>query len=203
MATTPSINENNPSNGDGNDLDIKIIGDAIYFYSSIKSKSHLELLEALNNIEPKLETIDKVFLDQGISGYKAPVTIILNSPGGYITDSLSIYDTIRTWKRPVNIQINGIAASGATIISCGAAKVTMQKNAYFMIHELSGSMWGYYSEFVDHMVQLDTMIQKMIGIYSGKTGKAFDEIKELFSRKTVWMTADQALEYGFIDEIID
>lgn len=179
--------------------DVTIINNTIYFNCSINEKSRMELYKCMNYVDTELKIIDEYLRG---TDFVTPLHININSPGGYITDSFSIYDRFKNYHRPIIVTIDGYAASGASIISCGATKVLSTQNSYFMIHEISSITWGKYSDFKDDMKFQDDIMNKIYTIYSEKTKMTKDKVKELFERKDLWMNSEEAMSYGFIDEII-
>lgn len=130
----------------------------------------------------------------------------INSPGGSISDGLAIFDTINYIKCPVSTICIGLAASmGAFLLAAGTkGKRFATPNAEIMIHQplISGGLAGQTTEIkihADHMVKTRERLNKIL---SEKTGKPLDQIEKDTERDN-FMTAEQALEYGIIDGILD
>ncbi|WP_162264793.1 Clp protease ClpP, partial [Salmonella enterica] len=88
----------------------------------------------------------------------------------------------------------------ATIVACAARRVTMASNAWYMIHNPWGMAGGDAEEFRKNADLLERTQTQMIAAYAKKTGLGDDEIRALMDAET-WMTADEAKEKGFVDEI--
>ncbi len=134
------------------------------------------------------------------------IHLYINSPGGSITDGMAIYDTINYVKCPVSTICVGMAASmGAVLLTSGTkGKRYATPNAEIMIHQplISGGLSGQATEIkihADHMVKTR---EKLNRILSERTGQPLEKINQDTERDN-FMTAQEALEYGIIDGILD
>ncbi len=128
------------------------------------------------------------------------VTILLDSEGGSVTDGLSIYNAIMQYSGNVTVHIDAICASIATVIACAADRVVMNSNAKFMIHRAWTVAMGNSVEFRSMAEILELMDADIASAYGDKTDLPEDELLAMMEAET-WMSADKALELGFIDEI--
>ena len=133
----------------------------------------------------------------------AEISMYINSPGGSVTDGMAIYDTMRYIKPKVRTVCLGMAASmGAFLLSAGAkGKRKALPNAEIMIHQPSGGASGQASDIAIHAEQILRIRQNLNEILAKNTGKPIEVIERDVERDH-FMTAQQALEYGLIDEII-
>lgn len=129
------------------------------------------------------------------------VDIEINSPGGYIYPASEIYTALMQHKGNVNITITGRAASAASVIAMAGTHVKMSPTAQMMIHNVSASASGDYRDFEHCAEQLKKSNDTLANAYMLKTGKTKEEILKLMDYET-WFTPDEALENGFIDEIL-
>ncbi|MFR9279235.1 MAG: head maturation protease, ClpP-related [Ezakiella coagulans] len=129
------------------------------------------------------------------------IDIEINSPGGYIFPASEIYTALMQHKGNVNITITGRAASAASVIAMAGTKVTMSPTAQMMIHNVSASGAGDYRDIEHYAEQLKKSNDTIANAYMIKTGKTREEILKLMDHET-WFTPDEALENGFIDEIL-
>lgn len=129
------------------------------------------------------------------------VDIEINSPGGYIYPASEIYTALMQHKGNVNITITGRAASAASVIAMAGTKVTMSPTAQMMIHNVSACGAGDYRDFEHYAEQLKKSNDTIANAYMLKTGKTRQEILDLMDYET-WFTPEEALENGFIDEIL-
>lgn len=132
------------------------------------------------------------------------ITMYINSGGGSVSAGLAIYDIMNMIKSDVKTICIGRCASIASIILINGAKGKrfILPNAEIMIHELSSSMIGKISEVegrFEHAREINNRIQEII---VKKTKKSLEEIKIETDRKDTWMNSQEALKYGFIDEIL-
>ena len=129
------------------------------------------------------------------------LNVRINSGGGSVFAGQAIYSIIKRHNAgKKNAYIDGLAASMASIIPLACHKVYMPSNAMLMIHK----PWGSVSGNADLMRQRAAIIDKLedgaLDIYEAKTGLDREKLKEMLAAET-WMTAKEALEFGFIDEI--
>lgn len=149
------------------------------------------------------ETTAKSFVDDLKSFGGRDVTIHLNSGGGDCFAALAIYNTLKNYSGKVNVSIEGLCASAATIIACGGSKITIAANSLMMIHNPSVGLSGYFDEIDIDKVKnsLSAVKSTLIQTYQTRTGKSESELDKLLSAET-WFTAAEAIENGFADEIL-
>jgi len=126
------------------------------------------------------------------------ILLRINSPGGSVIDGLSIHDAIKRMPQNVTAQIEGLAASIASIIALGANQVTMSENSLFMIHNVWGGETGGAKDMRKAADLMDKMGDRLVNIYVGKTGLDESTIRNWMDEET-WFTADEALDAGFIN----
>ena len=132
------------------------------------------------------------------------ISLYINSPGGSVTDGLAIYDTMQYIKCDVSTICMGMAASmGAFLLSAGTkGKRLALPNRTIMIHRPLGGYKGQATDMEIHTrYMLDTKA-RLNRILSENTGKPLDVVKADTERDN-FMTAQEALEYGLIDKVID
>ena len=132
------------------------------------------------------------------------ISLYINSPGGSVTDGLAIYDTMQYIKCDVATICMGMAASmGAFLLSAGTkGKRLALPNSTIMIHQPLGGYKGQATDMEIHTrYMLDTKA-RLNRILSENTGKPLDIVKADTERDN-FMTAQEALEYGLIDKVID
>jgi len=136
---------------------------------------------------------------------KKPIRVILNSIGGEVYAGLLIYNTIKSIVNQgteVTVEARGLAASMATIILQAGSKRVAPRYTRFLIHEVSGWTWGKVSEVeeaAEEFRKVNNMLRNIIAERSGRDPK---EIDKLWTKKEVWYSAEEAKEFGLIDEII-
>ena len=132
------------------------------------------------------------------------ISLYINSPGGSVTDGMAIYDTMQYIKCDVSTICMGMAASmGAFLLAAGAkGKRYALPNADIMIHQPSGGAQGQATDIEIHTQHILRTKQKLNEILAANTGQPLDVIKRDTERDN-FMTAQQALEYGLIDKVIE
>lgn len=169
----------------------------IYFYSEVERAKMLELNKAIRELDTKLQK-------EALS-FSIPLPNIylhINSYGGSIFAGLSTLDTIRNTKCDIITIIEGCAASAGTMISIVGKKRWMQKHSYMLIHQLSSSSWGKYSELVDDMENNNKLMEMIKTLYSEYTKVPPSRLEEIL-KHDLWWDAEKCLEYGLVDKILD
>jgi ATP-dependent Clp protease, protease subunit len=128
------------------------------------------------------------------------ITVRLNSPGGEVFDGTAIYNALLNHPANIEMHIDGMALSMASVIAMAGNKVVMAENAMMMIHDPSISVSGSASQLRKTADTLEKTKAAIVNAYARKTGKQQDELSALMSVET-WMSADEALCHGFIDEV--
>ena len=126
--------------------------------------------------------------------------IRLNSPGGDVWDGMQIYNTIKSHPGPKIIQIDGAALSAASFIAMAGDTIRMSQAAMFMIHDPWSIAVGDSREMRKQAGILDQHKSAIVPLYVSQTGRRAETISRLMEAET-WMTAEEALKEGFIDEI--
>ena len=132
------------------------------------------------------------------------ISLNINSPGGVITDGMAIYDTMQYIKCDVSTICLGMAASmGAFLLAAGAkGKRFALPNSEIMIHQPSGGAQGQATDISIHANHILRVKDKLNRILSEKTGQPLEVIARDTERDN-FMTAQEALEYGLIDKVIE
>ena len=131
------------------------------------------------------------------------IQFYINSPGGSVTAGLAIYDTMQYIKPDVSTICVGLAASmGAFLLSSGAkGKRIALPNAEIMIHQPSGGSQGQCTDIQIQAEQILKIKKRLNKILAGNTGKSVENI-EADCERDHFMTAEEAKEYGLIDQVI-
>lgn len=132
----------------------------------------------------------------------ANVKLRINSPGGDVFDSIAIYNVIKRHEGPVNGTVDGIAASGASIIAMAADSLSMPKNTFLMVHNASGLVWGNKEDMREWADVMEKIDNALVSTYVARTGQTPEKITELLTEET-WLTAEEAKDLGFADEVTD
>ena len=159
------------------------------------------LTEEVNNQTASLVVAQLLYLE-GQDPTK-DISLYINSPGGSVTDGMSIYDTMNYIKCDVSTICMGMAASmGAFLLSAGAkGKRYALPNSDIMIHQPSGGAQGQATDMLIHTQHIIDTKKKLNEILAANTGQPYDVIAKDTERDN-FMTAQEALEYGLIDKVI-
>ena len=132
------------------------------------------------------------------------IALYINSPGGVITDGMAIYDTMQYIKCDVSTICIGMAASmGAFLLAAGAkGKRFALPNSEIMIHQPSGGAKGQATDISIHANHILRTKKRLNEILSERTGQPI-EVVERDTERDNFLTAQEALEYGLIDKVID
>jgi ATP-dependent Clp protease protease subunit len=142
-----------------------------------------------------------LFLESADS--KKDIQIYINSPGGSVYAGLGIYDTMQIIKPDVATICTGMAASmAAVLMAAGAAgKRTALPHSRVMIHQPLGGAQGQASDIEITYKEISKLKKELYDILSHHSGQSFEQI-EKDSDRDHWMTAQEAKEYGMIDEVL-
>lgn len=131
----------------------------------------------------------------------ADIEIHINSPGGDVFTAVAIGNVIKNYNGAVTAVIDGLCASAATLIACSCKSVKMAKNAVYMIHKPSVGLMGFFNSSEIEKIQsgLAAIEGTILTTYASRTDKITSEMLE----SELYMTAEEALGYGLIDEVME
>lgn len=129
------------------------------------------------------------------------LNVVINSGGGSVFSASEIYTELKKFAGNVKVEIVGVAASGASVIAMAGTHIAMAPTGQLMIHNAMNSAEGDYRVMNHNSDFLQKVNRSIMNAYISKTGKTVDELKQLMDAET-WMTAQEAKEAGFIDEIM-
>ena len=170
-------------------------------YSRLLNDRIVMLCDEVNDTTASLVVAQLLYLE-GQDPDK-DISLYINSPGGSITAGMAIYDTMNYIKCDVSTICIGMAASmGAFLLSAGAkGKRYALPNSEIMIHQPLGGMQGQASDIKIHADRIIKIREKLNTILSEATGQPLEVIEKDTDRDN-FMSADQAKEYGLVDEVI-
>ena len=170
-------------------------------YSRLLKERIIFLGEEVNDVSASIVVAQLLFLEAEDPG--KDISLYINSPGGSVSAGFAIYDTMNYIKCDVSTICIGMAASmGAFLLSRGAqGKRFALPNAEIMIHQPSGGARGQATEIQIVAENILKTKKKLNSILAANTGKTIEEIARDTERDN-YMSAQEAKEYGLIDEII-
>lgn len=133
---------------------------------------------------------------------KGHITVKLNSCGGDLYTGIAIHNALKALSGEVNVVVEGIAASAASVIMCAGDTVTVYPGSLIMIHGVSVMLWDYMNmqDMKVLMKGMDASERAVAEIYNAKTGIAVDTLRGMMTKET-WFTGREALEKGFADNL--
>lgn len=147
---------------------------------------------------PWIEAMDVIRALDQITENK--ILVRINSPGGDVMDGNAIFNALRDHHAKVETRVEGLAASIASVIALAGDKVVMQENAFMMIHNSWTFAMGGAADLEHTAAVLRKIDDNLIATYKAKTGLSAEELSAMTDAET-WMTADEAVDFGFADEV--
>ena len=141
-----------------------------------------------------------MFKAELLSG-SGPIMLHINSPGGDVIAASQIYTMLMDYPHDVSVQIDGIAASAASVIAMAGTKVSMSPTSLMMIHNPLTFALGDSEEMRKAIQLLEEVKESIINAYEIKTGLSRTRLSQMMDAET-WMNAQKALELGFCDEVL-
>ena len=171
-------------------------------FSRLLNDRIIMLCDEVNDATASLVVAQLLYLEGQDS--EKDISLYINSPGGSVTAGLAIYDTIKYIKCDVSTICMGMAASmGAFLLSAGTkGKRLALPNSTIMIHQPSGGAQGQATDMRIHTEWILDVKKKLNQMLAAAPGQPL-EVIERDTERDNFMTAQQALEYGLIDKIIE
>ncbi len=170
-------------------------------YSRLLKDRIIFLGDEITDVTANLVVAQMLFLEA--EDPDKDIFFYINSPGGSVSAGLAIYDTMQHVKCDVSTMCIGIAASmGAFLLAAGKkGKRKALPNSEIMIHQPSGGARGQATDIAIHAEHIIKTRQKLNRILSERTGQPLDQI-EADTERDNYLSAEDALKYGIVDEII-
>lgn len=162
--------------------EIMVYGDISDYWGEVSSSEFKRELDRLGNINN--------------------LSIRINSNGGSVTSGWAIYNVLKQHRAFKTIYVDGIAASMGAFIAMAGDEILMSNAGLLMIHKPWGIAMGEAEELRQEADTLDKMFNIAVKIHAERTGTSEDDVRDMMT-KTTYLNAEEALELGFIDEIIE
>jgi len=133
-----------------------------------------------------------------------PVTLLINSPGGYVIPGLDMFDLIMEYRDKgwtINTKVAGTAMSMAGVLLQAGETRTMTPRSTFMLHEVASYAEGKTSDIEDQLEFTKALQLHCSSVLAERSHLTVDEVDQLWKRRDIFLTAEQTLEKGFIDRI--
>lgn len=177
-------------------------GERVYdIYSRLLEERIIFLGTTINDDVANAVIAQLLFLEK--QDPKKDITLYVNSPGGQVTSTLAMYDTMQHVKPDITTVCLGMAASGAAVILMGGAKGKRfaLEHSEIMIHQPLGGTEGQATDIAihaDHILKMKRLLNQLIAKHSGKKLEKVEQDTE----RDKFLSAQEALDYGLIDRII-
>ena len=190
VGMTPNIIEERQMNAVAMDVFSRLMMDRIIFMGTGVHDQMANIIQAQLLL---LESTDA----------KKDIQIYINSPGGSVYAGLGIYDTMQFIKPDVATICTGMAASMGAVLLCAGAegKRSALPHSRVMIHQPSGGYQGVTTDMEINLKEILKLKDELYNIISSHSGQTFDKVFK-DSERDYWMKADEAKEYGMIDEVL-
>jgi len=149
-----------------------------------------------------LVTAQLLFLES--ENPKKDIAMYINSPGGYVSSGLAIYDTMQYVRSPISTVCIGQAASmGSLLLAAGqeGQRIALP-NSRIMLHQPSAGYSGVATDIERHAAEIIDMKRRLNNIYVKHTGQDYETIERKLDRDT-FLTADEAVEFGIVDRVFE
>ena len=140
--------------------------------------------------------------DLKAAGDVSSIHLRVNSPGGSVWDGISMYNILLSHPATVTVTVDGLAASIASVIIMAGSEISMAANSMLMIHNPYTVMGGDAHEMRKMAETLDKVKGSMITAYRRHTKKTKEAVGKIMDDET-WLTAEEAVDAGFVEEILD
>ena len=171
-------------------------------YSRLLKERVVFLVGEVNDQTANLVVAQLLFLES--ENPDKDISLYINSPGGSVTAGMSIYDTMQFIKPNVSTMCLGFAASmGAFLLAAGEkGKRYSLPNSKIMIHQVLGGARGQATDIEIHARDILRTKEQMNRILAERTGQPIEKVKA-DTERDYFMTADEAKDYGIVDQVID
>lgn len=187
LATLPETDGDKPfplfvkkSDAEGELWIYEVIGEDWWTGGGVTAKSVVEALAAMKGVKT--------------------LNIFINSPGGDVFEAKAILTNLERFDAEIVVNIDGIAASAATFIAMAGDRIVTAPHGTWMVHEASAFAYGRAEDMRAMADVLDQQNRDLAEKYAKQTGKTVDEMLQVMADET-WMSAQEALDQGFTDEI--
>lgn len=126
----------------------------------------------------------------------------INSYGGEVFDGVAMYRTLVDHPARVIVHIDGVAASSAATVAMAGDEIRITEAGFLMIHNASGAVFGEARDMRQMADLLDTISTTIADVYAARTSRAHEEVVA-WMEATTWMTAAEAIERGFADQLVE
>jgi ATP-dependent Clp protease protease subunit len=172
------------------------VGNRIYLYDDIDRSLVLSISKQIDEVTRQLKLLQLIYN----MTEPPPIELHISCDGGEVSPALALVDKIKTNPIPVYTFCEGAVASAATLVSVVGKKRFITKNSNILVHQVSGGAIGKLEEIKDATENLDLFMTVLKRVYLEHTKFKSKQLNDLL-KHDLFLTADQALEFGVVDVI--
>ncbi len=171
-------------------------------YSRLLRERIIFLNGEVNDVVSAMVCAQLLFLEA--DNAKKPIFLYINSPGGVVTSGFAMYDTMQYIRSPVHTLCMGTARSMGSFLLMGGepGHRAALPNSSLHVHQPLGGAQGQVSDILIQAEDLLKTKRRIIQLYSDHCGRSYEDVERTLDRDT-FMTADEAMEWGLIDRVLD
>ena len=171
-------------------------------YSRLLKERIIFITGPVEDYGASLITAQLLFLEA--ENPKKEISMYINSPGGYVTAGLGIYDTMQYIRPKVQTLCVGQASSAASLLLCAGnpGERYCLPNSRVLVHQPSASYYGQAADIARHAQEIVKLKRRLNEIYSKHTGQTVEAVEKMLDRDT-YLTAEEAKAFGLVDKILE
>ena len=171
-------------------------------YSRLLKERIIFITGPVEDYGASLITAQLLFLEA--ENPKKEISMYINSPGGYVTAGLGIYDTMQYIRPKIQTLCVGQASSAASLLLCAGnpGERYCLPNSRVLVHQPSASYYGQAADIARHAQEIVKLKRRLNEIYSKHTGQTVEAVEKMLDRDT-YLTAEEAKAFGLIDKILE
>lgn len=172
-------------------------GNKIYFYTDISKDTILTLNKQIDTVTKQMRVL-QVNYDLVAP---PPIELHICSDGGDVFASMASFDKILNNDVPIYTYVEGVVASGGTILSVAGAQRFISKNSCMLIHQVSSGLWGNYMQFKDELKNLELIMTLIKSVYLKRSKFKTKQLDNLL-KHDLFLSAEECLKHGLVDHVI-
>jgi ATP-dependent Clp protease protease subunit len=171
-------------------------------YSRLLKERIIFITGPVEDYGASLITAQLLFLEA--ENPKKEISMYINSPGGYVTAGLGIYDTMQYIRPKVQTLCVGQASSAASLLLCAGnpGERYCLPNSRVLVHQPSASYYGQAADIARHAQEIVKLKRRLNEIYAKHTGQTVEAVEKMLDRDT-YLTAEEAKAFGLVDKILE
>lgn len=173
-----------------------------YSIKAAAEGSDVAEVSILEPISPWYGCSAKSFLDEFKALKASKVKLFINSPGGSVMEALAIFNGMRASGKEIEVHVLGVAASAASYIAMAGDRIVMPKNTMMFLHNPISGVYGNAEAMREQADLLDKFGAMLFSAYARRWSGEEQALKDVLAEET-FLTADECLEHGLCDEVVD